>query len=135
MNYQLNVRLNDTDAARRLFFANQFVMAHEAWEACLDKLGLSIASILDAGSFVLPIVHAEADYSAPVALGDQITVSVTCDRIGEKSFSLAFALRRDDGTEVGTVSHVHASVDAETGEAVPLPPVLRDVLTRLNNED
>ena len=61
---------HDTGAAGRLYFANQFRLAHEAYEAFMASLGFPIGDILKAGRFGLPIVRAEADYKAALSVGD-----------------------------------------------------------------
>ncbi len=44
--YETTIKVHNMDAARRLFFAEQFVIAHEAWETCLSSVGFSIGRIL-----------------------------------------------------------------------------------------
>ena len=53
----------------RLFFMNIYRMAHNAWEAFLTKAGFSIAEMLETGKYLMPVVHAEADYKMAQAAG------------------------------------------------------------------
>ena len=127
--YQTTIKMHNIDAAGRLFFADQFVIAHDAWEACLDAKGLSISAMLEQCSFVTPVVHAEADYQAPVTVGEVVTVNVSCEAAGKRSFTIGFAVMTE--VAVGQGRHVHAVVDKVTGEAIAIPDSLRDVLDRI----
>ncbi len=124
--YETTIKMHNVDAAQRLFFADQFVIAHDAWEACLESHGFGIGHMLDQCDFVTPVVHAEADYTAPLTLGSKVTVTVTCEAIGNTSFTIGFCLNTDSC--VGRVTHVHAVVDKAMGNAIPIPAVLRDTL-------
>ena len=126
--YQTTVKMHQVDGAQRLFFAEQFVMAHDAWETWLAQAGVSIASLLARAEYVLPVVHAEADYAAPIALGDVVQVAITCQDIGHRSFTMGYILSKADGPALGRVSLVHAVVAKDTGKAIPLPAALRDLL-------
>ena len=130
--YETTVKVHNMDAAQRLFFAEQFVIAHEAWEASLSSVGFSIGRILAEDSFMVPVVHAEADYSAPVALSDSITVEVSCDRIGTKSFTMGYTISKNDDQPIGHVTLIHAAVSQATGRAIPVPAEFLDVLNRIN---
>ena len=127
--YHTTIRMNNVDAAQRLFFAEQFVIAHDAWEAYLEAHGTSIRSLLEDFDFVTPIVHAESDYTAPMKLGDRVVVAVECAEIGTKSFTMKFRIAAND-VSVGQVTHVHATVDKASGAAVPVPGTLRELLGR-----
>ncbi|NQU38930.1 MAG: acyl-CoA thioesterase [Lentisphaerae bacterium] len=129
--YDSIIKMHNIDAAGRLFFADQFVFAHDAWEACLDSLDYSLGALLARGEFAFPVVHAEADYAAPVVLGDRIRIDVGCERIGSKSFTIAFLISKEDETLIGRVTHIHAAVSVSTGKSIPLPEELTDVLQRM----
>jgi 1,4-dihydroxy-2-naphthoyl-CoA hydrolase len=126
------VRLRDTDAAGLLYFTEQLRVAHEAFEGFLEKEGFGIGHYLRRSTFLLPIVHAEADYSAPLFPGDQLAAELSCARIGNSSFTLRTRLRRaGDGGEVGTVKIVHCAVNRATGKTIPLPDEIKELLVKL----
>lgn len=130
--YQLEttVRLHDTDAAGLLFFANQFTMAHDCYESWMADSGLSFLTILVERDYLLPIVHAEADFAEALEVGQELVIELTAGRIGNSSFTLNYRLTSDD-VEVGSVSTVHVCVDAETGEKRDLPDELVEILEEL----
>ncbi len=123
------VRLYDTDAAGFHFFGAQFRFAHEALENFLEHIGLPIARTIRDREVLFPVVHAEADYRAPLAIGDRLAVLVSVRALGERSFSMGYRLLLADGREAGSVITVHASVAASSGASCPLPDEVRTAFT------
>jgi 1,4-dihydroxy-2-naphthoyl-CoA hydrolase len=119
------VRLYDTDAAGFHFYGAQFRFAHEALEDFLEHIGQPIATTIRDRDVLFPVVHAEADYRAPLAVGDRLTVKVVVKALGDRSFSMGYRLLLADGREAGSVMTVHASVAASTGASCPLPEQVR----------
>jgi len=123
------VRLYDTDATGALFFAQQFRLAHEACEAFMAAAGFVLPMKPLKAGILLPIVHAEADYTAPLNWGDQVTVEVQPGRVGTTSFVLKYRFCKAGDTLAGTAQTVHVAVSRKTGRPVHLPDALRAVLT------
>jgi len=119
------VRLYDTDAAGFHFYGAQFRFAHEALENFLEHVGLPIAKIIRERAVLFPVVHAEADYRAPLAAGDRLTVRVVVRALGERSFTIGYRLLLADGREAGSVMTVHAAITADSGASCPLPDAVR----------
>lgn len=122
-----SVRLHDTDAAGLLFFGHQFKMVHDCYESFMESEAVSFLDILNQRDYLLPIVHAESDYLAALAVGDPLTVELTCSRLGETSFTLSYEIRRNDEV-VGRASTVHVCTDAKTKKKRVLPEELRAAL-------
>src|SRR5690349_10521785 len=108
--YKTQIRLHDTDAAGLLFFANQFVLVHDAYEKLLQKLGFSFEAMLKKRGYFLPIVHAECDYKKPLFVGDEITISVAVSHIGTSSFTFVYEIRNKQKTLVGTAKTIHVTI-------------------------
>lgn len=125
---EITIRLYDTDASGLIFFGAQFRIAHEVYEEFAAHLGLPLAAVLREGKLLLPIVHAEADYAAPLAVGDRVSVRVAVARIGEHSVTVRYRLVLADGREAGKVTLVHATIDAVTRLPVAVPEKLRAAL-------
>lgn len=123
------IGLHDTDAAGRLFFANQFRLAHQAYEAFLETLGFPIGPMLKKGRLALPIVRAEADYKRPLCTGDQLEISIRPTRVGTTSFTMLCRLI-SSGHTVGHVTTVHVAVDVRRGGKQNLPAALRKALLK-----
>ena len=122
------IRMQHTDAAGVMFFASQFELAHEAFEATMDAHGLPLSRVLTAESWGLPVVHAEGDYAAPLRLGDAVDIEVHVARVGGRSFTLRCVLRRPAGEVVGEVRTTHAAIDRGAWRPIELPDVVRGVL-------
>jgi 1,4-dihydroxy-2-naphthoyl-CoA hydrolase len=129
--YNTTVKMHDTDAAGIIFFGNQLKMIHDAYESLIESVGFSFATILRDFDFFVPIVHVEANYKAPLFVGDKITIEVILEKIGETSFIFSFKLLNDRRKIVGTAKTVHVTVDNKTHKKIPLPPKLRKTLESL----
>lgn len=124
--YAFEVRLHDVDHAGVMFFARLFVHAHDAYEAFMARLGLDLCAMICAGER-LPIVHASADYFQPLRHGEQITVNLEVETLGESSFTLAYSFYAKAGL-LAKVHTVHVYLDPHVNAAAPLPPALRQLL-------
>jgi 1,4-dihydroxy-2-naphthoyl-CoA hydrolase len=127
--FRTRVRLHHTDAAGLLFYGNIFILAHDAYEEFLQTLDLSIADLLKS-EFILPIVHAEADYRKPIEVGKTLIVSVDVLSLGKTSFVLGYRFSDKDDVTIATAQTVHVSMSIETRKKIDLPEKL---LSRLKN--
>jgi 1,4-dihydroxy-2-naphthoyl-CoA hydrolase len=126
--YCTQVRLKDTDATGVLYFSEQFRMALEAFEEFLKDRGFSLKQLLES-SYLMPIVHAEADYLAPLIVGDELEISLKVAKLGTSSVTLEFSLHDPDRKlDVGKVQIVHVVIDKEKRTPVPIPDFLRTIL-------
>jgi 1,4-dihydroxy-2-naphthoyl-CoA hydrolase len=127
--YERVVRVADTDATGVIYFANVQKIALEALEECLRQRGHYLDQIFQESSFLLPIVHAEADYFAPIRVGYVLTVQMKVASIGTTSFSLSYHLCTAHVEQiVATVRMTHVIIDKVQGGAIPIP---QDLLTFL----
>jgi len=125
---ELPIRMTHTDAAGIVYFASFLDLAHQAYEAAMEEAGVPLPRDLRGVPVMLPIVHAECDYEAPLHLGDRVSIDATVTRIGETSFSIGYTFTRQDGVRCGRGGTVHACVSNETRRSVPLPEELREAL-------
>lgn len=124
------IRLRDTDATGVLYFADQLKIALEVLEAFLRTSGMPLKQILEKEPYFLPVVHAEANYFAPLMVGDEIQITLIIDHIGESSFTCHyqfFDINRK--LDVGNVTLVHVSVSKETRTKIPLPASLLKIIS------
>ena len=132
--YSTTLKLRDTDAAGVAFFAAYFAIAHDAYETWISHRGETLRDWL--GEVHLPIVHAHADYSAPLRLGDAFDVELTCARIGARSFTLNYRLVSPQERVLAHLETVHVAVaqhkkESKESSSVALPDKLRALLTEL----
>lgn len=127
--YQTTIKMHETDAAGFLFYGYLFTIAHDAYEAFLDSAGFSISSILRDSDFMIPIVHAEADYYIPVSVSDRITVQLQIENIGETSFSIIYDIINEMGKIIAHAKTIHTVIDKQHKNKMKIPNA---VITALN---
>jgi len=123
--YHTRIFLHHTDAAGRLFYANQFFLMHEAKELFLEKIGLPMKELLGHPEATFPLVHAEADYKAMLVADDRIRITVEVEKLGETSATTLFTIFKEDGTLAGTGKTVNVAVSKKNGVKMPIPPEWR----------
>ncbi len=128
--YNSYIKLHDTDAAGVMFFANQFKLVHDAYEAFLEANGLPLGELLAKADYLLPIVHAKTDYKFPLRVGEKFCIKLEVSKIGKSSFVLAHEITGSGSVTAGIGETVHVCIDRRTGEKIPVPPDLRNVLER-----
>lgn len=131
MKYSYQIKLADTDAAGRIYFASACRIAHESFEYYMAAAGLDISAIIGRMPFVLPVVHLSARYERPLTLGETIMVDTWVKEIGSKSVSFDHEICNADGKMAVFVTITHAVVSKATSKAVPMPKRLRQALTKL----
>lgn len=128
------VRMHDTDMAGILYFAKQFRYVHDALEDLVEKEGFSFDHLFHKSHFVFVIVHAEADYLAPVKVGDLLEVHVEIENLGNTSFTVSYKIFKANDVMIGKAKTVHVSLDAKTRQKIPIPDELRKVLQKYQPE-
>jgi 1,4-dihydroxy-2-naphthoyl-CoA hydrolase len=128
--YQTTIKMHETDAAGFLFFGGLFTIAHDAYEVFLDSAGFSISSILKDSDFLIPIVHAEADYYIPVSVSERITVQLQIENIAETSFSIIYDIINEMGKIIAHAKTVHAVIDKQNKSKMKIPDNLLAALNK-----
>jgi len=125
--YKTKIQLHHTDAAGGLFFSKLFELMFEAFDDLLDKIGASVAYIIRDSDFLLPFVHAEADFLSPAFVDDKIQIDISVENIGESSITLCYDIKRGD-EKVAAAKTVHVAMDKATLRKSTLPAVIRQGL-------
>jgi len=124
--YQRTIYLRETDATGVLYFSEQLKLGLEALEAYFLSKGFTLQQMIEEADFLMPIVHAEADFIAPLRVGDQVEINLSLGSMGTSSFTLQtriFDPKRD--LEVGTTKIIHVIISKETGKSIPIPEKLQ----------
>ncbi|MEI7615408.1 MAG: acyl-CoA thioesterase [Actinomycetota bacterium] len=130
--YNTKIRLFHTDAANLIFFSNLFNIAHECYEEFLEKSGFSIKEILNDNNFIIPVVHAEADYLKPLRVGDKIEIRMSLNSAGKSSFILDFVLYNESGEKTATVKTVNVVIETKSKKPLKIPEKFFEILKNLN---
>ena len=133
--HNTTLRLRDTDAAGVIYFANIFDLAHEAFEAFMESVGMDIGLILRSTHFDLPVVHAEADFRKPILPGDRLHIDIVTERLGDTSFTLHYKVRNTDGDIAAEVGITHVVIDRKEGVKKQVTKELRMALEQLKADD
>ena len=93
-----SVRFSDTDAAGVVHFQALLGWAHQAWEESLERYGLAAGTIFPGGregmpGIALPIVHCDADFRAPLQMGDVVSIQLEPKRLDRGSFEVVSRYR------------------------------------------
>lgn len=122
-----HIYLSETDATGFLYFCELLKIAQETFEEYLVQKGVALQQMIEQGEFLLPIVHAEADYSAPLRVGDQVAIQLKVAEIGTSSFKLE-ATFHSKGDQAGRAQIVHVAISPQTGKSIPLSDSLLALL-------
>jgi 1,4-dihydroxy-2-naphthoyl-CoA hydrolase len=118
------VRMNDTDMAGILYFANQFRYAHDALEDFFESEGFTFDRLVNGIGFVFVIAHAEADYLQPLKVGDPLEVHVGIEKMGNTSISFVYKIYRNSQL-VGTAKTVHVCLEMQNRSKTTIPDLFR----------
>ncbi|MEN8153154.1 MAG: thioesterase family protein [Acidobacteriota bacterium] len=129
--YYSKIKLFDTDAAGVLFFGNQFRIVEEAYEAFLDKNGISISDVINKRDYLIPVVHADSDFLAPLTPGENIKVEIKLGKQGDSSFTLKHRIFKEDGTLSGEGKTIHVCVNKKDFKKISIPDEIVNILSFL----
>lgn len=116
------IRFQDVDAAGTIFYPRLLAYFSDAYLALL--IDARLQDDVARGALRTPVVHAEADYLAPLRFGDTATIAIVRARVSERSFILGFRVTRQDGITAALGQVTHVNIDASF-KAAPLPEALR----------
>ena len=119
--------MHDTDMAGILYFPRQFRFCHEALEDFVETQGLSFSEVFNKKDFVFVIRHCEADYLAPLFVGDALTIKMHLEGMGQSSFVIGYEIYREsDELLVGTAKTVHVTLDSKTRNKINVPEEIQE---------
>ena len=120
----LRVRLHHTDAAGVIFCSRLLELAHEAYEALLEEVGLGLGRLLEQARLRLPVVGLEAEFAQPIRLGELLQVELTLTRRGAHSYQVAYRFLDPAGKVKARAVTRHVVLDGVHGKPAPLPEAL-----------
>ncbi|MEN8178216.1 MAG: thioesterase family protein [Pseudomonadota bacterium] len=126
--YLFTANLHDIDAAGAMFFAHYFRHAHDAYETFMVKIGYGLPELIGNLS-MLPLVRSEADFLLPAHHGEQLTINLQLERIGNTSFTVSYRFLNPRGQETAQLKTTHVMLNPEDGKPMTLPETLRNALT------
>ncbi len=128
--HRTKIFFEDTDAAGVMFYAKIFNIIHRAYEYFLETADFPITSILDSSGVILPILHTEASYKAPLYAGDDIIIRIFCIEISDFKYKLEYQVYSKDSIAVIARTN-HICLSNTDRRAVNLPDTLRKALIHI----
>ena len=110
-----------------MFYAHLFSHAHNAYSALLSEVGYSLKTILLASDYLIPVVHAEADYLHPLLLDDEVCVTMFLASAGNSSLHFSYEFHKKN-TLCATAATTHVFLCKNNKTPVIVPAKLRQGL-------
>ena len=132
--HALPVRFADVDHAGIVYYPRFFHYFHVAFEELWRaRIGAhAYRDLIDRDRVGFPAVRAECEFSSPLRFGDTAEIEITVPRLGTKSITFRYRIRRaDDGQPCADGTVICAVVDLARFVAVPVPERVRDLLRDL----
>jgi YbgC/YbaW family acyl-CoA thioester hydrolase len=117
------VRFADIDWARVVYFARFFDFAHRTFEDFFNEHAkLPYGEVLATRKLGFPIVHSEADFFAPLRLGDTARVVLEVTALSKRSVTSRFTVYRSETDERCAVLVLkQAAIDTATFKGTEFP--------------
>ena len=121
--HPITARFHEVDRAGIVFFGRAFEYAHICYEEMLIAAFDDAEVVMGARRFVMPIVHAEADYQRPIRQFDRLVAALDLERLSKRSMTSRITLRgAADPTDVRVVvRRKQAFVNAENFTGMERP--------------
>lgn len=123
----VKVRFGDVDHAGIVYYPRLFHYLHVAMEEFYsERIGLPFPDLLDVRRVGFPVVRTEAEYKRPFRFGDVARVTIDFSRVGTRSMTMRYRVRRGDEAELAFTALVTtACVDMDTFRPIEIPEDLR----------
>lgn len=124
------VRFADIDWARVVYFARFFDFAHRTFEDFFnDHAKIPYGEVLAQRRLGFPIVHSEANFFAPLRLGDTARIVMEVLTISKRSVTSRFTFYRGETDErCAVIVLKQAGIDTSTFTATQFPDDLHALL-------
>jgi 1,4-dihydroxy-2-naphthoyl-CoA hydrolase len=120
------VKMGDTDAAGRIYFASPPDLCHRVWEDYLETKGVNLGAALK-GPFHFPVVAMEFQFKGSLSLGDSVVIGLKEITYGQTSMSVHYEIKKGATSAVlGKITHV--CLDSKSGQPSPIPAKLKENL-------
>lgn len=123
------VRFQEVDAAGTIYYSRVFEYFGDVYVDLLERGGVSVPRALAKRDWFAPLVHAEAEYLAPMRFGDAVVVHVVKVRCGTSAATIGYRIESRDGRALAVGHTVHVFVDGGTFRPCPLPADVLRALT------
>ena len=125
------IHFSECDPAGIVFYPQYFILFNDLIEAWIDSLlPEGYHGVIGARRIGMPTVHLEADFKAISRMGEEVSLSLDVERIGEKSLTLAWACTGADGVVRMAARQTIVTTSLDTHKAIEIPDDLRAAIGR-----
>ncbi|HSE31802.1 MAG TPA: thioesterase family protein [Pyrinomonadaceae bacterium] len=125
----LTVNFGDTDPAGLVYFPNIFHYCHIAMERFFQEVcGVSYSELVGDQQLGFPTARIDAEFKAPVRYGDVINVEIRVSDVGNKSLSLSYIVKNNEGIVCAEVRQVVVAMELGRQASVSIPDSIRQSL-------
>ncbi|WP_322070039.1 acyl-CoA thioesterase [Paraburkholderia bannensis] len=126
---QHKIHFSECDPAGIVFYPQYFVLFNDLVEAWIDELmPEGYHGILGARRVGMPTVHLDVDFKAVSKMGDQVTLALYVQRVGQASLTLAWACTGSDGVLRMSATQTIVTTSLDTHKAIAIPDDLREAI-------
>jgi 4-hydroxybenzoyl-CoA thioesterase len=125
--FEREVRFQDVDAAGLLFFPEFLSYAHEAMERFFEPLDGGYVRLITERKVGLPAVRIQSVFHAPVRYGDRLSIETRVAALGNRSMTLAYRFRRQDGVLAAELEHTVVTTDLNALRSCEMPADVRQI--------
>ncbi|WP_035992503.1 acyl-CoA thioesterase [Leptolyngbya sp. KIOST-1] len=127
--FEHQVRFHETDGAGVVYFANELVICHSAYEASLAAAGIDLRAFFGAETLAYPIVHASVDFRRPLHCGDRVAIHLAPTRLDDSSFAIQYQIKRQEIVAAQAQTR-HVCIAVASRDRCPLPAEMTGWLDR-----
>lgn len=122
---QMRVRFGHSDPARIVYYPRFFEWFHDIFESMFeDVFGLHYAAVLKERRVGFPAVQVACEFKKPATFGELVDLEVFLSRLGERSATFEYRVRRD-GELLVTASVKVAAMDLDQFVSTAIPNDIR----------
>ncbi|HEV3428831.1 MAG TPA: thioesterase family protein [Paraburkholderia sp.] len=124
------IHFSECDPAGIVFYPQYFVLFNDLIESWIDELmpDEGYHGIIGARRVGMPTVRLEVDFTAVSRMGDDVTLSLDVQRVGQASLTLAWACTGADGVVRMSATQTIVTTSLDTHKAIAIPDDLREAL-------
>jgi YbgC/YbaW family acyl-CoA thioester hydrolase len=124
---RIQVRFDDVDYARIVYYPRLFVYCHWVFEDFFrQEAGIPYAEVLTQRKVGFPVVSAKADFQSPLRFGDTCRVVLETVRVGGRSITTRYRLYLGESEQLcAQLEVVAACIEMTTFRAIDVPEFIR----------
>lgn len=132
---QMRVRFGHTDPARIVYYPRFFEWFHDIFESMFeDVFKMHYAAVLNERRVGFPAVQIACEFKRPATFGEMVDLEVFLSRLGERSATFEYRVRRD-GALLVTASVKVAAMDLDRFVSAEIPADIRAAFQPYVEED